>query len=579
MPDDVRLPDLTFAGVEHGKNETTWDLTFLLYRGGAEAYTKHVARMIADGLLGAPDHDRLELVEKIHEVIHGRLVGGGSAYSAQNTIRQIRRMFVWAEASGHHLNLASLQKTFLAWCDSLVSRHQVTKDLKQNSAYTIGAHAAGVFDAVLERSTPLITMTRLRMPPQRKTARGVKAEKQNLEETFTFGHFLQDICDTLTTETVLKGSLPIRIPLRLGGELVEWSGYPASKAVQHHLENEPKVSKKGRAKKSHRKSLAQFRKREAEGTLRTRYPLANRRCEAELLIFIGQTGMNLAQAHKLRLRHFYYASHLDGYLVRDRKGRRGGDVLFEIFREYRPHFERFLEWRRTLFPDSDVLFPLVRAGGRPFNRHPQFSLRSACKKLGLRFVPPQELRNTRVNWLLRRSSDPDLTAAMAQHGKETLLGTYERPSQQRAMAEITRFWARNDPTIARTTPPAPGECDGEPVPLSNLPKNATKPDCIRPSGCLWCEHHRDIDSQDYVWSLASFRHLKIIEVSKWTPPKGTRETHPAQHAIDRISDKLRWFRDSNAKRRQWMEEALAKVDEGSYHPGWSRQIMAMEVSS
>ncbi|WP_420466084.1 site-specific integrase [Panacagrimonas sp.] len=408
--------------------------------------------MIADGSLGEPQKDRLELVEKIHEVINGKLVGGGSPYSAQNMIRWVRAMFVWAETSDHHLNLASLEKTYLAWCDSLVSRHQVTKDLSQRSAYTMGAQAGDVFDTVLERSTPLVTTTRLRMPTQRKTARGVKAEKQNLEETFTFGHFLQDICDALTTETVLRGSLPVRIPLRLGGELVEWSGYANWKAVQHHLENEPRVSKKGRERRNHRKSLAKFKLREAEGTLRTRYPLANRRCEAELLIFIGQTGMNFAQAHKLKLRHFHYASHLDGYLVRDRKGRRGGDVLFEIFKEYKPHFERFLEWRRVLFPDSELLFPFVRIGGRSLNRHPQFSLRAVCKDLGLRFVPPQELRNTRVNWLLRRSGDPDLTAAMAQHGKETLLGTYERPSQQRAMVEITRFWAKNDPTIARTSP-------------------------------------------------------------------------------------------------------------------------------
>lgn len=466
MPDGASpLPDLTFPGVEHGNNETTWDLSFLLYRGGSAAYTKHVARMMADGVLGAPDLSRLGLVTRIHDVINGKLVGGGSAYTAQNTIRWMRRLFAWADGSGHRLDLASIESTFLAWTDSLVTRCQVKKDLSHRSAYTMGAQAAEILDEVLERPTRLIFATRLQAPPQRKTARGVKSEKQNLEETFAFGHFLQDICDVLTADTVLKGPLPVRIPLRLGGALVEWSGHANWRAVQHHLDNAPERSNKGRKRRNHRKSLANFRAREAEGTLRTRYPLANKRCEAELLMFIGQTGMNLAQAHKLKLRHFYYASHIDGYLVRERKGRRGGDVLFEIFKEYRPHFERYLDWRRTLFPDSDVLFPFVRKGGRPLGRHPQFSLRKACKNLKLRFVPPQALRNTRVNWLLRRSGDPDLTAEMAQHAKETLQGTYERPSQQRAMAEITRFWAKHDPTIARTSPPAPGECDGKPVPL------------------------------------------------------------------------------------------------------------------
>lgn len=576
LRDDARLLDLTFVGIEYGRNETKWDLTCLLYRGGAKANVKRVERMIAEGLLGAPEGDRLELVSRIHDFINSKLVAGGSKYTAGNMIRWARNQFAWAEEMGLHINLASIEKGYLEWSDSLVHRHQVVKNLSERSAYTMGAQLGAVFDAVLGRSTPILAMTRLRMPPKRKTANGVKAEKQNLQGTFIFGQFLQDICDALTVNTVLKGPLPVRIPLRSGVELVEWSGYTNWKSVQHHLENEPKVSKKGREPAHHRKCLANFRKREAEGTLRTRYPLANRRCEAELLMFIGQTGMNFAQAHKLKLRHFSYASHLDGYMVRERKSRRGGDVLFEIFKEYKPHFERYLEWRRNLFPDSDLLFPFVRIGGRAIERHPQFSLRSVCKKLGLRFVPPQELRNTRVNWLLRRSNDPDLTAAMAQHSKQTLLATYERPSLQRAMTEIMRFWARNDPTITRTTPPAPGECDGTPVPLNTLPKNATKPDCLRPSGCLWCEHHRDIDTLDYVWSLASFRHLKIIEVSTWIAPKKSREAHPAQYSIDRISEKLHWFRESNAKRKHWLEEAFARVDEGNYHPEWSMRIVAME---
>jgi hypothetical protein len=576
MPDPVSIPELDFPNVARGKNDNSWDIKRLLYQGGAGVFTRYINSMIKEGHLGAPLLDRLELVKKIHEVINGKLVGGGSVYSAGNQIRFVRDLFNWAEQTGHQINLDSIQTVFLQWTDSLVHRHQVIKDLSPRSAYTMGAQTGYVLDGVLNRSIPLIATTRLRLPPRRKTARGVKAEKQSLFETFAFGHFLQDICDALTADVVLKGALPVRIPLRSGGELVEWSGCHDWRSVQHHLENEPGVSKKGRAKRNHRKSLQSFRKRESEGTLKTRYPLANKRCQAELLMFIGQTGMNLSQAHKLKLRNFYYASYLDGYLVRDRKGRRGGDVLFEIFKEYKPHFERYLEWRRTLFPDSDELFPLIRRGGRDVFRHPQFSLRAVCKNLGVRFVPPQELRNTRVNWLLRRSGDVDLTAGMVQHTKGTLLSIYERPSQQRAMSEITRFWAKHDPTTVRTTPPAPGECNGRPVPAKNLPKNATNPDCIRPSGCLWCEHHRDIDSQDYLWSLASFRHLKVIELSKWNAPQGNREMHPAQHTVDRISKKLYWFLSSNAKRKEWAEEAVARVEEGSYHPEWSRRIAAME---
>lgn len=318
MPSAKQLPNLTFPCVAHGLRETTWDLNYLLYEGGAQERTKYVALKIEAGRLGLPVSDRLELVTKIHEVIHGKLVGGGSTYSAKNHIRFIRDMFQWAEQSGYPLSMASAQSTFLAWTDALLHRYRILKEITQRSAYTMGAQAGSILDGVLNRATPLVSMSRLKMPPQRKTAFGVLADKQNLAETFSFGYFLQDICDALTIETVMRGKLPVRISLRNGGELLHWSGYNGRKDIGQLSEVLPD--------ERDRKAIQKLHAWETEGTLRSRYPLANRRCEAELLMFIGQTGMNFAQAHKLKLRHFYYASFLDGYQVRDRKGRRGGDV-------------------------------------------------------------------------------------------------------------------------------------------------------------------------------------------------------------------------------------------------------------
>lgn len=571
---NTQHPNLTFPSVIIGNNETAWDLTFLLYRGGAKALTKRANGLITSGKLGNLIGDRLTLVVRIHEAIETKLRAGGSSYTAHNSISSIRAMFAWAESSNHRLDLESIQSTYLAWTDFLLHRNQILKNLSQVSAYTIGAAAGYVLDDVLNRSVSLISTTRLRMPLRRKTAIGRAAEKQNLEETFKFGHFLQDICDALSASVVMTAPLPIIIPLRHGGELVEWSNFP-SRALEYHLSNQPSVSKKGRVRSTHRRCLAHFKAWESDGTSRTRYPLINRRIEAELLIFIAQTGMNFAQAHKLKLRQFTYSSHIDGYRVRDRKSRRNGEVLFEIFREYKPHFERYLEWRRQLFPDSDAVFPFIRKG-RAFEKHPQFRLRATCKKIGLRFIPPQELRSTRINWLLRHSEDPDLTAAMAQHHKETLLGTYDRPSQQRALSEIIRFWSEKDPVLARTDPVLPGKCNGKPLPLTSKHEYIQEPDCIHASGCLWCEHHRDIDSQDYIWSLACFRHLKIIELSRSDSSYKSISRHPIQHVIDRTTEKLRWFKESSKIRREWVEEALIRVEEGSYHPNWRRVISMME---
>lgn len=565
MPDTFGALDLTFPAITYGDKATPLDLKVLLYRGGAKAHPGKVGRMIAEGQLGSPVRERAELVRRIHEAVNGKLVGGGSIATARNSVRYLRDLFIWAEEAHHQLDFDSIQKTYIHWTDALLNRCQVVGDLKKRSAYTKGSQAGQVLDAVLDRSNPVIQLTRLDMPSQRKTARGVQADKQSLNDTFIFGKLLQDICDGLQIDVVLKGPLPVRIPLHTGGELVQWSGYSCQGGVA------PKL-----AGLHSQRSIKRFTAFEADGTLRTRYPLANLRCEAELLMFIGQTGMNMAQAHKLQLRHFYYASHLDGYQVKDRKQRRGGEVLFEIFKGYKPHFERYLEWRREIFPTSDLLFPFVRIGGRADHTAPQFRLRSIFKGLGICFVPPQTLRNTRINWLLRRSSDPELTACMAQHTKETLLSVYERPSQQRAMSEVMRFWSRYDPTIVRTTSVAPGQCNGQLAPVPSIPIAAPTPDCIRPSGCLWCEHHRDVDSEDHVWALASFRHLKVIELSKWHSPAVHQEALPVRHVVDRITEKLRWFHGSNAQRRSWMDEALARVEEGRYHPDWHRLIVGME---
>jgi hypothetical protein len=109
-----------------------------------------------------------------------------------------------------------------------------------------------------------------------------------------------------------------------------------------------------------------------------------------------------------------------------------------------------------------------------------------------------------------------------------------------------------------------------------MPKDASPPDCVRASGCLWCEHHRDIDSQDHVWALGSFRHLKVIEISNYKGPLEAETRHPAQHAVDRLSEKLRWFKDSNERRRSWVDEAFARIEEENYHPDWTTLIEAAE---
>ncbi|CAE6885434.1 hypothetical protein R69927_04504 [Paraburkholderia domus] len=557
MRDDFRLPQLLFPGLKFGEGETPWDMSFLLYKGGAAVRLNLVGDQIRQGALGPPQLDRLDLVVKLHEEILAGLAGGGGRESVSSQLSILKQFFGFADRTNRPLTLDGVTDTYCAWSDSLFHRTRLRKGsrtsalpeqrpLSMRSAYGYGATIGRLLDLVLERHTRIVELTRLESPDGRKAAVGVQTEKQNLADTFVFGACIQDICDALTIETTVAAPLPVRIELR-SGKVITCIG-----------------ELRGLAGTIHDHPLAH------------RSYLANLRVEAELLMFIAQTGMNLAQAQRLRLRHFFYVSHLDGYQVKEHKARRGGAVLFEIFKDYKPHFERYLAWRRELFSHSDSIFPIIkRRGSRPDRRFQAARIRAVCKDLEIRFIGPRSLRATRVNWLLRRSSDPDLTAEMAQHTKETLLKVYERPSLQRAIGETTRFWAQYDPHSGKKEAVAPGGCTGTPS-HEECPKTAPKPDCKRPSGCLWCSNHRDLDSLDYVWALESFRHLKVIELSKAPLPKVDDDVPPSALVIDRIRDKLSWFEASTEVRRGWVEEAVARVAEGDIHPAWRDEILELE---
>lgn len=566
--------ELSFPAIPVSGRETPWSLVKLLYKSGPSIPFNQVNKAMSEGALGCIVPERVELVRLIHEFISGELTGGGSAVTARKQVREIAYFFAWAEGAGFILTVAELEKTYFAWAESLWQRVNVSRDIKSLSAYNYLNFVGHIIDGALGRAKPIVQLTRLKRPPTRKTPQGAEADKQNLERTFAFGWLLQEICDGILLSVVWGKHWEVSIPRRQGDNIKLAHGRKSLPDELRTPSNLTKARKVAEAYATDRTLSHAFRKL-----------LVNLRIQAELLMFIGQTGMNLAQVQGLTLRRFSYSSDINGYKVRAYKPRRKGEVLFELFSEYRSHFERYLDWRRELFPKTEMrLFPLIRQGEtREASRINFESLQVVCKKAGVTWTPPSSLRGTRVNWLLRRSGDPDLTADIAQHHEQTLLGVYERPSMQRAVVEITRFHARNDPTLAGTglaLAVAPGECFGSPKPTPAKPKSAPEPDCVRPSGCLWCEHHRDIDSFDYVWSLACFRHLKLLELSKQGPAtEEGRPTHPAEHSVQRLSEKLSWFRESNDMRREWVEESLARVDEGHYHDQWNYLIEPIETAA
>ena len=449
MP-DVDLPDLSFPGVAFGPQQIPWDLKPLLFKGGAQVHARDVASMIAAGELGCPLIERIELVRLIRESLLNYVDGGGRRGTVASCIEKLKRFFLWAdESTTHALSLITVEECYRHWCDALLHRARVGRGLLERTAYSYGSIVGWVLDRVLGRANPLIKSTRLRPRKHGPRAVSPNADKQNLEEAFAFGNFLLDLADGLSVEAIW-GPLPLQILMRNGKTLELRSGLKSPDTLKPPNPKWPAQSR--RAERSAQKRADW----QADRTYRTRYSVINLRITAEMFMLIGQSAVNLAQAHQLRMDQWRFKPSSQGYEIRTYKHRRWGPVVFQIYSEYRTVFDRYIQWRNAIFPEDPdgLLFPFLGKNGTPAQRRsdtpPDFStLREVSKRAGVAFLGPQALRSTNVNWILRRTADPDLTADETQHAKQILIGVYEKPSLQRAMAQTQVYWAKYDPTMTQ----------------------------------------------------------------------------------------------------------------------------------
>jgi integrase len=561
--------NLTFPSVTYGKRVTPHDLLPLLYRGGAVLHANKVRAAIDAGELGEIVEDRIEIVEKLHQDLNGELIGGGSAFTLGGHIRLLRQFFAWADANSVEIRVRDVEESFTRWTDHLLHRLRTMNEINFETATKAGHSVGSILDRALNRSSPLFNRTMLWKVNYGRPRKAKTEGKQNLERTFEFGRFLLDISNALTIETVF-GPLPLKISFSNGNTYEDWCGFAPDGALK---------APRSKFDEYRRKALRD--RWNADTTIANRSTAINFRIQAELHLFIAQTGMNLIQALTLKDDKFHYISYMDGYQVRRYKDRRKGEVEFEIYSTYKEVFERYREWRKKIFngDNNELLFPFIVESAKSDGKLRVFGrVKSICMKQGVQYFSPRALRKTRVNWLIRRVQDPNTTVEMTQHAKQTLLGTYHQPNLQVAISEITRFHKATDPYL---TPPGPGQCmTSAPAAINQISQSAPQPDCVSPSGCLFCMQQRDIDSEDYVWSLATFRHLKTIELSKFGRPlsdDSSQSSHPARLAIEQISQKLKAFEESSKDRKAWVHEACTRVFEGDYHPAWSGFILLMEA--
>lgn len=565
------LPTLTFTNIAYGSHEAPWDLLPLLYRGGAAANVRKVAGLIAQGALGDPILERLPLVLKIHDDLAAAISGGESQHAVKSRIAPLRAFFAWADSNDRQLTLKTATDECVVYSEFLLHRVRVVGDIGELSGYSYISRISALLTRALDLSVSPLVNTRISKRIKGKRVLGTEAEKQNLNQAFEFGHALLDVANELTIETI-KGPLPVRIVLRSGHSLIVPCKLRPIEQIGSRRSEGSKIL------------ISMAQKRRAGITCGewriARHSLINLRIEVEMLIFISQTGINLAQASELSVEKFRYRSFQGGYKVTGiYKGRRGGDVSFEIYTEYRPHLESYLRWRAIVVAgiQDNRMFPFIAPPGKVRSPRARTVFSATIKLLAqaqIRVIRPRELRTTKANWFLRRTKDPALTAEMNQHSQETLLRVYDQPHHQIAVVEISRFHSAVDPAIAM---PGPGVCiNALPRPVEGLPNEAPPPDCANPAGCLFCDHQRDIDDSDHVWSLATYRHLKSLELAKYRSRPSRPNDHPAMASVDRISAKLRHIGNSRSDRERWVREAVARVDEGDYHPKWDGFLRILE---
>ena len=563
--------DLDFKMLSYGTHEWPWSFEILTRPGGAATPRNLYPEFLKNTEDSTKIHARLPYVRLLHEQIMNDHARGLRQLTIITRIRSVIAFYSWADTVGVDITYENSEIAFRDWTEHLVHRVQIKKDILQMTAY----RTAKAIDLLIARIKNVqkgpIHRSRLSAASVNKRVLGTKADKQNLEELFEFGKLLKLLSDNLDYESIIK---PLPLIIKIDDEIMleEWSGFP--KPIGPRPEES---TTQGKYRYRYRSKRIEY-----DPTLNTRQPLVNLRIEVELLIFVSQTGLNFSQAYRLKRGKFRFKTASDDYEVyRTYKGRKQGEAEFRIFKGYRSIFQRYLEWLEKICPsEEDRLFPFSSKHQIPsIHTPPSFhAIKHRCNLLGIKYIPPITLRNARVNWLLRISRDPELSAEMSQHTTEVLIQIYEKPHHQSAASEISYFHRSMEEL---SEPPSPGGCaasSGRFQQNQQEHNDAPKADCINAAGCFFCEHHRDIDSFDYVWSLLTYRSLKVREIERDRSPKIAHHEHPTKLVIDRVTQRLKVFEASSDKRSIWVKEAEARMREERYHPMFGGLIELMELN-
>lgn len=520
-----------------------WDLNNLLYLGGTKVYKQrknwreelqklHIA------------NDRVWLIKELTEYSTGMLETGSSVASVKEIINYLRQFISFTDQTKKTLSdKVRLEEAVYSYAEFLYIKVS-KKEIKQYVGYVQTVKIMKHLNEALEIN---LDIAKTRLTNKRKSRRAISREtdKTNLESATKLAQFSYDITQRFNPIDLKKEKPSIVVKVR-------------DSLLSEPICLNPKIGK-GRSNPS-----------------RTAF---NNRVSAEFIIFLAMTTANISPTFNVKRCRFDYKLNKTGdkYELREFKHRKGGEILIKIPKPYRKSFESYLSFLDEYATESEWLFPYKNSDDC-FEKRDDNSInpfRELCLKHGIPWIAPSQFRKIGLNLLLRLCADENTASEYGNHGLGTFRESYEFPSQQRAMIEISRFWDESDPlTHGKPKVSLFGtSCSGNPEPFSEIATELVQPDCQTPTGCINCKHYRDEESLDYVWNLCSFRYLKIIESNSYLDD----QEKPSNIAIDWANLKIKWFKKSeNPNHQNWVQESEMKIEEGDYHPHWSRRIDSYE---
>lgn len=568
---DASIPNLKLEGLVLGPKAAGVDLRLLLYKGGGSTHRRWGIEKIESEQLGQPLVGRLPLLQAIHGRWQDAISSGRLAYDSVLTeFAALKGLAKFADSTNAALTTSNVMRLYLEWAAHTRAR----RDLKPSSAYQISVALSRAISPALGIAPNRIQWkSKIRAPK----ALGAVGAKESLDETASFVQLMLETAAKLPVE-VVRGPLPVMLEYACKDGAVATYQANCGPALGGRIEL---------YKRSARDRIGVRRAQASTDSSNTkRAQLINLRLEAELLIFISQTSCNVTQALQLTGCKFRYQSDGDYVVMRPWKERAKHAVELRIHKGYRQHFEIFLKWRDTVFPDNPdgLTFCFVYNDGDKAMRRTQWGfeyVRKLCKAIDRPFVPARQLRATVGNFFKRRSSRQQAAELLSDEEK-TFQQHYEEPNHQRAAAELVSFFDGLESIVADAV--GPGGCQKskqEPVPqqMHGAPIGAPKPDCEGSAGCLFCPKNRDLRSFDHAWNLASLQHLTLLEFNSDHTGLSLKANHPNLVTVEFIGAKLDAWAARDDDGDAWVAEARLRVKEGLYHPHYTHKFESLEGSA